>query len=86
MKTAQNIIRQLTTLLEGESITAASLEPYQAAYLESLENYSKICAQCEEWMAMELPYDCLSKPDYCVKNPDDAMIIKLYEELREIAE
>jgi len=35
---------------------------------------------------MELPYDCLSKPDYCVKNPDDAMIIKLYEDVREIAE
>ncbi len=86
MQTAQNIIRQLTDLLESESVTLKSLEPYHAAYLESLDNYSKICAQCEEWQAMELPYDCLSKPDYCVKNPDDAMIIKLYEDVREIAE
>ena len=59
------------------------VEKYQNLYNSSLEKYSKKCLICVELENQNLPYDCLSKPDYCVKNNYDFEIIIKYEELTE---
>ncbi|UUV20770.1 hypothetical protein [Paenimyroides aestuarii] len=59
------------------------VEKYQNLYNSSLEKYSKNCLICVELENQNLPYDCLSKPVYCVKNNYDFEIIIKYEELTE---
>ena len=58
-------------------------EKYKNLYFSSLEKYSKKCLICIELENQNLPYDCLSKPDYCLKNNYDFEVIIKYEELIE---
>lgn len=58
-----------------------NLEEYKDVYLESKTTYSTLCKKCIEWEKLELPYDCIMKPNYCHKKDEDEEIIKLYERL-----
>ncbi|MGY0426097.1 MAG: hypothetical protein ACWIPI_04610 [Polaribacter sp.] len=52
-------------------------------YKEAKERQKQVCPKCEEWIKMELPTDCLSKPDYCVKNENDSILTIWYESIQE---
>lgn len=52
---------------------------YEKIYLECRANYSKLCEKCIAWKKLDLPIDCICKPDYCLKKEDDYKIITLYE-------
>ncbi len=52
-------------------------------YKEAKERQSQICSKCEEWLKMDLPTDCLCKPDYCVRNENDSILTIWYESLQE---
>jgi|GEM_PF-3957187 len=78
----KEIIKALEIILDKEDYKTEYLETYKGAYELSKENYSKICEKCEEWKKLNLPNDCLCKPDYCVKNETDFWIIKLYDDLK----
>lgn len=71
---------ELELNLKNKNLTYNS-EKFRDFYLESLHGRNKICEKCEEWKNLGLPYDCLSKPIYCVKNENDLLVIKKYEEL-----
>lgn len=43
------------------------LYEYNALYKEIKEYSKNLCEQCQEWEEQGLPYDCLSKPDYCTR-------------------
>ena len=78
----ENIISELKIILDAEDYNIEYLEKYKEAYENSNENYSKICLKCEEWRKLDLPSDCLCKPDYCVKYETDFWIKKLYDDLK----
>lgn len=78
----KNIIKELELLLDKEDFKTEYLEKFKEAYNNSKVNYSKICEKCEECKKLNLPIDCLCKPDYCVKNETDFWIIKLYDDLK----
>lgn len=73
---------ELEHILEIEDYNKKYLEKYLVDYNSSKENYSKLCSKCLEWKKLNLPNDCLCKPDYCVKNETDFWIIKLYDDLK----
>lgn len=58
------------------------ISEFEEIYLECKSNYSKLCDKCIELEILELPYDCLSKPKYCLKKQSDLDIIRLYEKLK----
>ena len=76
------IINELEIILDKEDYKTEYLEKYKKAYNISKENYSKVCEKCEEWKRLNLPIDCLCKPNYCVKYETDFWIIKLYDDLK----
>lgn len=76
------IIKELQEIINKKDFDKRHLKKYKEAYNISKVNYSKICEKCEEWKRLNLPIDCLCKPNYCVKNETDFWIIKLYEDLK----
>lgn len=78
------IILELNLAVERKISQKEVLTKYQFQYNKSKYAYSVLCKICKEWQLLDLPYDCLSGPDYCVKDRNDFAIISLYEELLEI--
>lgn len=58
------------------------LEKFENLYFETIERNSEYCDKCKDWMKLELPVDCLCKPDYCIRNQIDSDFIRLYEQLQ----
>lgn len=77
------IIEELQKILTNKDFDKYYLEKYKDVYEISSINYKKKCAICDELEKQDLPYDCLFKPSYCVKNKNDFDIICLYDELKE---
>ena len=76
------VIAELRQILEDEDYSITYLEKYLDDYNNSNKNYSKLCHKCTEWEKLDLPNDCLCKPDYCIKDKQDFWVIKLYEDLK----
>ncbi len=77
------IIDELTSIIKHKKFEQKYLIKYKVDYELSSMKYRQICKICENLVKEDLPYDCLCKPSYCVKNEYDFKIIQLYEELQE---
>lgn len=76
------VINKLKLILNNEDYDSKYLKEFKEYYESSLKNYSMKCDKCIELENADLPYDCLEKPSYCLKEKDDFEIIKLYEDLK----
>lgn len=63
--------------------TRSELEAFRDLYEAARLNYNQYCFRCRENAEIGLPYDCLSKPTYCMKTDDDRDIIYLFEEMQD---
>lgn len=54
---------------------------YTDFYKMCIKKNSKLCEKCVKAEQQGLPYDCILKPSYCVKNSDLSKFINLYDEL-----
>ncbi len=78
----RKIVSELEVILAQEDYSHTSLEKYSESYNEAHRNYSKLCNICLELEKSEVPFDCLTKPFYCVKYEHDFLIIKMYEDIK----
>jgi len=76
------IIKLLTEIIENDDFDEKYLIKFKEMYEISTDRYNQICDVCKELETRVLPYDCLSKPSYCVKNEKDKKLILLYEKLK----
>lgn len=60
------------------------LEFHREDYLFFKDKNEKLCEPCIEWESLDLPYDCLSKPAYCLRNSDEILFIINFEEAEEM--
>lgn len=76
------IIKELNEIIDSDNFDYSHLNKYELIYENSLTNSNKLCENCKELEKLELPYDCICKPNYCMKNYYDFEIIILYEEIK----
>lgn len=76
------LLQNLKLIIKQRDLNPIYLQLYKSMYLIAIENNNKICDSCIEMKNLDLPYDCLSKPVYCVKDCKNFEIINLYEELK----
>ena len=68
-------------LLDFEKIKSLKdLKKHKKKYLEFKKNNSRLCENCKILEKLNLPYDCLSKPNYCLKTFEEINFIITYEE------
>lgn len=75
------IISELTRFREIKNFKKEYLYFFKDDYELAKVDYSNLCEKCIDYEKIDLPYDCLTNPFYCVKNRNDLKIITLYEEL-----
>lgn len=78
------IIEEFNLALENKIPKNDILLKYYDQYQKSKIAYSQLCLACKEWEKLDLPFDCLSRPDYCVKNKNDFEIVSKYDEIMEM--
>lgn len=64
----------------GQEINTMKFLKY---YEYSKMRCNTLCEKCIILQKMELPYDCLCRPDYCAKQESDFEIMRKFEELFE---
>ena len=80
--TRKDAIDNLVRIIESEDFRHFHLVDYSDLYKSSIKNYKSKCQNCLELEKNNLPFDCLSKSNYCLKTKEDFEIINLYEELK----
>jgi hypothetical protein len=60
----------------------SNMDDYKQAKLRT----ERICKNCKEMESLNLPYDCLTKPDYCLRSEEDVIFVILFEEKESIFE
>ncbi|MBP0611930.1 hypothetical protein J8J42_02580 [Chryseobacterium sp. cx-311] len=81
MMEKEYVISELIRFSEIKDFKKEYLYFFKDYYEQAKIAYSNLCEKCIEYEKIDLPYDCLSNPIYCVKNRNDLKIITLYEEL-----
>ena len=69
--------------LKSQSENCKLLEDFKSLYNIAKLRNRNYCKKCEELIELDLPVDCLCRPDYCIRNENDTIFTILYEELKE---
>ncbi len=57
---------------------------YDDLYKSLVKKHSLLCEKCIELQKQNLPYDCLSNPEYCAKNSTTSNFITLFVDIETI--
>lgn len=60
--------------------TLHDLNIFEEYYKVFKKRNSILCQKCILFKELDLPYDCMAKPSYCLKNSDEIIFIINYEE------
>ena len=77
-----DILKATERLKNSDEEPIKLLAELKNIYEKAKERNSQLCSKCEEWIKLDLPLGCICKPDYCVRNSEDLILIIWYEELR----
>ena len=78
-----NILTAIDKLKNSDEEPIKLLTELEEIYNQAKERQKQICPKCEKCIKMDLPTDCLCKPDYCVRNENDSILTIWYEELKD---